>query len=259
MKSRTRTPAVIAAAALAIFGLPRHNSALCTEGATPATPSGEIPSLLYTDLPSQLDVSIPRWMAADKVIDESGRLTDLVPEHRRATIESFLTAPVPGRCIEVTEFYDNYPALQGETLAEAIGNSELILSGTVTAKAAGFETSEPGQLFRLQLEDVHKGSSSLDYYYFFVPVGRFRAGPYEICKTDARFPAVPEIGDQVVLLVPAVRNPAEHYLSTSREASLIILREADVVLPVAFNGEERDQSPSAFLSWVEQRSGGSRR
>lgn len=208
--------------------------ALLARGAAPAaTP---IPSILYADLPARLDSSYPMWAAADEVIDDQGRVTDRLSPALRSTIESLVATGMPGRCIEVTEYYDNYPALMGGTLAEAIDNSEQVLAGTVTAKAAGFELDEPGQLFRLDAGESYKGSADLDYYYFFVPVGRFRAGPYEICKTDTRFPAVPEVGDRVVLLVPSVSNPAEHYLRTSRDASLIILRDAEVVLPDHFRG-----------------------
>lgn len=256
MKSRTRTAAAIAAAALAIFEALWQPSLLLGEEPPPTTTAGEIPSVLYADVPARLDPTYPMWLGAAEVIDASGQVTDQLPAHLRSTIESLIASPVPGRCIEVTEYYDNYPALQGGTLAEAIDNSEQVLTGVVTARAFGFELDEPGQLLRLDLEEVQKGSTAVDYFYFFVPVGRFWAGPYEICKTDARFPVVPAVGDRIMLLVPGVRNPGEHYLRTSRDASLIILREADVVLPKQFETDDTFASPSDFLGWVEQRVGG---
>jgi hypothetical protein len=257
MKSPSRTTLIRAVAGIALATLPAGLAPALAASGTAQAPA-DVPPVLYADVPARLasaTASYPMWMAADEVIGESGRVTDRLPEYLRETIQSLIETRVPGRCIEVTTYFDNDLYLKGGTLAEAIDNSVVVLTGTVSAKAYGFELDEPGQLFRIEPEEAYRGTVALEYYYFFVPVGHFQAGPYEFCKTDGRFPVVPELGDQVVLLVPEIRNPAEHYLRTSRQSSLVVLRQAEVVLPRYF----ADQGTAAatedsehFLAWVEQ-------
>ncbi len=223
---------------------------LWASGTDPAAPGSEIPSTLYANH-GQLDGEYPTWLSADVAIDSNGRISGELPDYTRSDMESYLRDHVPGRCLEVTEFYDNDPFPAGQTLDEVLQKSDLVVRGTVTASAPGFERAEPGQLFRIETLTVYRGREQLPYYYFFVPVGRFRAGPYEICKQDARYSAAPEVGDEVVVMAPDVHNWAEHYLDTSRQSSVVLLKGSGVVMPSQFREQHSDLPRSDFLHKVQ--------
>lgn len=255
LKGPSRTTLIRTAAGIALAALLAGLAPVLAATGTAQAPA-EIPPVLYADVPPRLDLSLPFWLAANEAIDSEGKVTDELSDVNKGVLESILRDHVPGRCIEVTESYDNYPWLKGDTLAEVIATSDLVLSGTVTASAPGFQLAEPGQLFRLELDRAYKGSANLDYYFFFVPIGRFKAGPYEICKTDVRFPGAPTVGDRVVLIVPKTRNPAEHYLNISYDGSTVLLRGNDVLLPKNFQNEGLGATtPPQFLEWVEDQVG----
>lgn len=106
-------------------------------------------------------------------------------------------------------------------------HSEVVLLARVTARAFGFYDLMPGQL--LQVEPVMSFSSRLTAprYYFFVPIGRFKVGDAEICKTDTRYAEPPEVGDEVFLFVD---KPAD------LTGTLFHIQTAGDVVPVDAHG-----------------------
>lgn len=105
-------------------------------------------------------------------------------------------------CRPVGATYFDYPdAPRRGTLDEAITDSKVALLARVTGKAYGFYAGDPGQLFQVEPVQSYGANLSQAAYYFFMPVGRFRIGGVEICKTDERYADPPEIGDEVFLFV----------------------------------------------------------
>lgn len=224
-------------------------------GVAAAVEAPPIPPVLYTDLPGQLDHEHPTWMAADEAVDAEGRLSNRFSDYFRMILQDFLVQPVPGRCIEVGTFHDAWTGPPGRgSLAGALARDPLIVRGTVAAATPGFLWAEPGQLLRLEVDQVYRAESALDVYYFFVPAGTFRAGPYEICKTDGSLTAVPQIGDEVILLGPEVVNAAEPLVRTDASAGWIVLRpDGTIVLPERFREETHASTRGELLAWLEQK------
>jgi len=111
-----------------------------------------------------------------------------------------------------------------------VTHSEVALLARVTARAFGFYDLMPGQL--LQVEPVVSFGSRLSEprYYFFVPIGRFKIGGAELCKTDTRYAEPPEVGDEVFLFVD---KPAD------LTGTLFHVQTAGDVVPVDAHGALR--------------------
>jgi hypothetical protein len=117
-------------------------------------------------------------------------------------IVGYQSEPSAPGCRDVGTTYFDYPEPPPRgTLDDAITSSDVAVLGRVTAKAYGFSTGDPGQLF--QIEPVRSYGYPLTQarYYFFVPIGRFTVGGVTICKTDERYAEPPDIGGEVFLFV----------------------------------------------------------
>jgi hypothetical protein len=171
---------------------------------------------------------LPIWVDASVAIapDRSPNHAVFGPE--TGLISEFLEKTPDGRCHQVGEMYvDSAFRAPRATLEEALTHSEVALLGRVTARAFGFYDLMPGQL--LQVEPVRSFGSRLTEprYYFFVPIGRFKVGDAELCKTDTRYPEPPDIGDEVFLFVD---KPAD------LTGTLFHIQTAGDVVPVGAHG-----------------------
>ena len=102
-----------------------------------------------------------------------------------------------------------------------------------------------------RVEEVLRGDAKLAQYYIFVPSGEFQAGPYKICKKDSRFPAAPRIGDEVVVLVPEVEDPAEPYLDLEWDTSLVVIHSrGEVSFPRGYSDRPAVDSRKELLQRV---------
>jgi hypothetical protein len=162
------------------------------------------PPALYSDLPGY-DPSYPRWVAADAILNEDGTINEkLVHPANIDLLRDHLSIPPVDGCIRLEEFYDDLVVRADiSTFAKRVHHAAMILHATVTDFTYGFKGTTPGRLLRLEPLDVLKGRETpLDDYFVFYPVGTFEVGDHKICKTDFRYPEIPEPGDEIVLVVP---------------------------------------------------------
>jgi hypothetical protein len=194
--------------------------------ALPTMAGDGIPNVLTTQLPS-IDKTYPTWVSAAAAVRPDGsldpglfhpvlweRLHNLLVEPRD---------PVRG-CFPAGEVFRSWVAPPDISSLEAtFRSSERVLRGRVVDREFGFDRGIPGQLLKVEVLETLKGSNDLSAYFFFVPVGTFQAGKIKICKSDYRFPTVPVVGDEVVLLIlqVAVGDP---FLDLRFEHGLIVLR-----------------------------------
>jgi hypothetical protein len=218
-----------------------------------ATPEGEIPPVLYTSLTKQ-DRTFPTWVSADAAVDAEGMVDPslfhpFVAEDLQALLRD---SPEADGCLQLGDVYtDVVNAPDRSSLAKAAKASDLVAVATVIDREYGFRFMEAGQLLTIRVEEVLRGDPKLGEYFIFIPSGRFRAGPYEICKSDSRFPEAPAIGDEVVVLVPEVENPLEPYLDLVWDTSLVVLRSpGEVSLPKGYTGGDRPGSRAELIQQV---------
>jgi hypothetical protein len=188
-----------------------------------ALPAGAQGSRPHDPIPKTLTLShatLPIWIDASVALtnkgepnpavwgDDTARIREILstpsdhPIYRDGKIAGYQDRSSTEGCRPVGATYIDYPdPPRRGTIDEAVADSKVALLARITGRAYGFYGGDPGQLF--QIEPLHAYGSGLSKaaYYFFVPVGQFRVGKLEICKTDERYSAPPEIGDEVFLFV----------------------------------------------------------
>jgi hypothetical protein len=130
----------------------------------------------------------------------------------------------------------------------------------VTEVDYGFHFYVPGKLLRIALGEVLKGNALLDSYYIFFPVAEFSAGPYRICKTDSRYPKAPDIGDELLIMVPGTRtrSSTDPFLELEEASSVVVIPKVGAPdLPAVFKESDAEksaadkESAAAFKSRAE--------
>lgn len=179
---------------------------------------------------STFDRPYPLFVAADSALDGLGRPR---PEYFQgetfAAIEALLTnqnPPGDSTCLEYGAVVD--AVARGDdrsTFRNALKSSPVVFFARVSGSIAGFEYGVPGQLLRLEIENVLKGGAYAGTYYYFVPIARFRIAHLDICKVDDRFPAPPEVGDRVLMMLARRDSCEEPYIDShdAFEGSQIIV------------------------------------
>lgn len=215
-----------------------------------------LPEILYTADP---DRPWPEFVSAVAAISAKGQIeSKLLDPGSRRFLQNLLSQPPSEEgCLRQDEVWNGARgASQDRTsLAAAVRNSDLVIHGRVIAKSYGFSFGAGGHLVQISPVNGFDKTLELDSYFFFVPVGRFEAGPYTICKTDSRYHGELEMGDEVVLLVPEQQNPAEPYLFPDAASSLIVLRsDAEPRLPSWYRNESQRAlhavSSADLLQWI---------
>lgn len=162
----------------------------------PASDS-QMPHVLRTE------PSVPHaaWVSANRAFTLSGELdSTLVSSDAAESIKRILARPESAGCIRVGMRFEDYVnPPRRSTIAQALQTAEYALTGRVTGQLFGFFHGNPGQLVEVEPETMFKGKLPASKYYFFLPIGEFESNGKRICKTDTRYAAAPNIGDQVVL------------------------------------------------------------
>ena len=192
----------------------------------------EIPPTLSTSEPVQIH---PIWVSAQAAVDSDGKANaQLFNEDDARVIQSFMdTVPGLKGCVELQNFYaGGVNSEDRSTLTKAARTSKVILTGKIQSREFGFYGPTPGQLLEVRPEQFLAGRLPDQSYYFFIPVGHFRVGETEICKTDTRWAEQPSVDDDVVLLVPRLTASVEHgkrlssdqFLYLDQAESLVVIK-----------------------------------
>jgi hypothetical protein len=166
------------------------------------------------------EATLPIWIDASVAVTESGepnpavwgeytgRLHEILttpsdrPVYRDGHLVGYLGEPSAPGCRDVGPAFNDYPEPPPRaTLEDAVKHSGVAVLGRVTDMAYGFYDGAPGRLFQIEPIRWHGTALTKPRYYFAVPTGRFRVAGVEICKTDQRYAAAPEVGDEVFLFV----------------------------------------------------------
>jgi hypothetical protein len=204
--------------------------------------SGEIPEILYI---SEAETPYPAWVVADRVLTPSGEVDpDLFSVADQVIISKTLKLPPRGGCIRwgrTKELETVGPRRSArQNLASTAKSAEWIFSATVTARAPGFNGSEPGTLLEIFPEEIFKGPRNRrGAHYIFVPIGEFSIGKHKICKTDERYAAFPELGARVVLFLDPFWQNEGHFLWTGEDSGIVTINEkGSISLPQRYQKTE---------------------
>lgn len=189
-----------------------------------APPPPPIPDVLQLEFARE-----PIWRSARSVETPDGKLNvEAFGESASIMLSELFASPMSDGCRHMKEVVIDYiyPSPR-HTLDSAIASAQAAIVGRVTGREYGFYSGVPGQLFQVRAERRFTDRTPADYYYFFVPVGDFRAGDVSICKTDEQFAEPPQVGEEVILLTDAPDR---------KEPSLLPVRDAGDVLPISRGG-----------------------
>ena len=199
----------------------------------PAT-AGEIPPVLHADLP-QLERTYPIFVSAEAAFTTEGEFVEsLFHPHLGESLQRNLRSlyDPTADCVVYGMAYDrSYDLQDRSTLEKALLTAEFVFRGVVTSAENGFDRALPGQLLRIKPVKVLRGKTDSDFYYAFIPRGNFTAGPFKICKTDPRFAATPEVGQEVLVMPARPRTPGEAYLDLSPVSLISVDSEGHLSFP----------------------------
>lgn len=212
----------------------------------------EIPSILYANW-DYIDKAYPTWVSLEAAFTSSGELVEEVfhPHLLRQVQEILKTPTDPKRgCVPIGPVYTSWVnPPDRSSLTKAARQSETVLRGQVLAAAPGFDRGTAGQLFLVHPEEVMEGGSVPSRVLFFMPVGEFQIGERSYCKEDYRFPEPPQVGDEVLLLIPERTGPEEEFLDLQYETSLVVLPEVGGVrVPEIFSKSEGPEAQEQLQS-----------
>ncbi|HLX10958.1 MAG TPA: hypothetical protein VKY89_24140 [Thermoanaerobaculia bacterium] len=203
---------------------------------------GHLPKVHY--VPSRApEMTYPLWVDRSLVLNADGTVnTALIHPQGIREIQALRRLPREGGCTLVGPTLQDIINLPPrDNLEEATQSSQLVILGKVTEKAYGVMVDEPGQLLRVEPEEILKGHPrEVPAYFVFFPVGTFKLGDLTICKTDNRYPEPPAVGDQVILFSlewqPLDRH--EPYLELEDGEGIVTIHSSGAVsLPRRFHGE----------------------
>jgi hypothetical protein len=204
--------------------------------------SAEIPEVLH--IPNAGN-KYPAWVAAERVLTPSGEVDpSIFSLSDQVIIGQLLHRAAQDGCIQVgREQADESTGPERrdrQTVASMAKSAGWVFRARVTARATGFNGGVPGTLLEIVPEETLKGPSDRSgAHYIFVPVGTFSVGGKKICKTDERYPALPEAGDRVLLFVDLFWRNEGRFLWAGGDSGIITIRKEGLVsLPKRYRAAE---------------------
>lgn len=151
-----------------------------------------------SDFPGQL----PFWIPESLLLDEEGEPSEWLPSSTRLFLNEVMQQPWDGQCFES---HHPFPAFNQEgrsTLRQVARDADWIFTARVTALRAGFRQIVPGTMLEIEPLKIFKGPEDrLGRHYVFFPAGEVQVGDWKICHSDASYPALPDLGDELILMV----------------------------------------------------------
>jgi hypothetical protein len=139
------------------------------------------------------------WVDARALAFKNGKFTvPAIHPSAEKRIEWLLTQDPAGGCIQAPEDQVNRVGGQPRAnLNDAITSADFVLLGRVTGRSFGFYGMHAGQLLKISVDRVLKGSGGSPVYYAFMPIGAFTVGGEQICASNTDYAPPPEIGAEI--------------------------------------------------------------
>ncbi|MEM8961209.1 MAG: hypothetical protein AAGD38_07015 [Acidobacteriota bacterium] len=168
-------------------------------------------SPLHAEMPATLgewvtsDGSFPVWVRADLVFQATGSIDRTYVPYTHDRLERLLPAMTDGECIDENDrpiIISDVPAITWNTFHQGIEETQNILTGTVTDAAPGLIGESLGTLMRLEGFRFLRRNPRLDTsdeYFLHLDIARFELDGRTFCVEDNQQPALPEIGERVIV------------------------------------------------------------
>ncbi len=213
--------------------------ALLADSTSWASEPDSMPETFFADETEQH----PSWVSAGRVLTPAGEVdASLFPASFPEQLRYLLNLPEKDGCLPLREVLISRidPPVR-EDISQAARTAGVVMLAQVTGVAPGFRLTEAGHLVRVRPAEVLKGKEkvTLDEYYFFMPVGSFTVGEKRLCKTDQRYPSLPEIGQEVLLF--AFGAATRPYLNIQDDGGIVVLREKAIDVPERYRSDPLTQ------------------
>ena len=203
--------------------------------------------------------SMPAWVDVREAwSDLSGWNAQLLGPHVEALSE-LMNTRTNSDCVQVgTVHVDHAAPPPRDSFETAARNAALPLLVRVTDRSFGFFGGIPGQLIQARVLRTFDGKAKRELYYFFLPVGRFRVGDKEICKTDDAYAVTPEVGSEVLLFGSKPWDGEGKLLGIYGPGDIITFAGNFAQLPAQYHGaagsigSQRNVGKSEILGAVER-------
>jgi hypothetical protein len=227
-------------------------------------PSPELPKSIQVPRSEPATAELPAWVSARAIRPEKGSLAnwELIPPHYRRSyenadrnrlkeIDAARYAGDAKRAVELascpetpTKFFRSNHSRRNSSLKDLVLYSEAIYRGTLRARDFGFVQGMVGSLLLVEIEETLKAPENRpvpSQLFFEYPFADFRIGEMLFCLRPDRAPAVPEVGDSVLLFVLFPPTDRGLVIDSRSEEILFESSEGALSLPVKFRSDPSTQ------------------
>lgn len=214
-------------------------------------PSPELPKSVQVP-PSELSTAqLPTWVSARAIRPENGSLVnwELIPSHYRRSYERANRNRLEGieaarsagnaekaaelaNCPETpTKYFRSNHSRRNSSLKDLVLHSEAIYRGTLRARDFGFVQGRVDSLLLVEIEETLKAPENRPVpaqLFFEYPFADFRIGEMLFCLRPDRAPAVPEVGDSMLVFV--LFPPTDRGLVIDSRSEEILFESAEGAL-----------------------------
>lgn len=207
-------------------------------------PPSEIPLRIPRSEPSV--VELPAWVSARAIHSENGFLVnwDLVPFHYRRSYETANRERL-AKCPETpTKFFRSNHGRRNQSLTDLALSSEAIYRGRVRARDAGFIEGRIGSLLLVEIDETLKapgGRPAVEQLFVEYPFADFRISDMLFCLRPDRTPAVPEVGDSILVFLLFPPTDRGLVVGSRSEESLFETAAGALSLPASLRGDPSSQ------------------
>ncbi len=146
----------------------------------------------------------PIWVSSKRALDEEGQIdvAEVGSENRDLIAYYLEEKEGENGCVRGSQtiFCGIADGRERDTLESSARTAELVFVGRVTGMEPGFQTGASGTLFRIEVQEVLKGSVRRPSVYAFLQVGTIPLGARRICMSSAGFPSAPVMGTRLLVM-----------------------------------------------------------
>jgi hypothetical protein len=197
-----------------------------------------------------------RFISVDRAFKPSGELNDeLFSPDDHLSFRKILSEPEKDGCIrlQASNSADAHGAFQKD-YEDALNHASKVILGKVSRIEPGFVAIRFGSLIGLESQEVLKGSWEREHFFIFFAAANFTLANKKVCYTSHYYGALPEVGDDMIVLIHDYLNPHDSPYVFAGAANIILLKKDQTLqLPWLYQETNEDKArlqPEQFLQWT---------
>ncbi len=163
-----------------------------------------VPELLFHDAFPEY----PIWVSAESALKLDGQPDEaLFDEGYRNSIAQLISSAKEGECVQLMASISEPVSVNGAaasraTLSSALLTTDWVFLGKVVDRSSGFRGGQAGTMMEVEPVESLKGTGTgFESHFIYHPAARFNLGSTEICRTAWQYAKLPQLGDEVLVLV----------------------------------------------------------